>query len=434
MDKGSHGWRVYLCSHQTPTTMKRHCFWIVACTLWLSPMAASAQALQLDDCLAKARANYPAVARYGLIERARDYTLSNAAKGWLPQIGLSAGAYAFTDILDADALTQIDMDNYLLNAAVSVSQPLYDGGKSQSERRVARAQAEAEARQLDAELYDVDERVEQLFFGVLLLDVQLVQNGLLQDDLSIGRRTVESMLAGGIANEGDVEAVAVEQLQAQQQASALAAGRRAYVRMLSIFIGETLAEDVALATPSVPATGEGLRPELTAFAARESLLDAQRKQLNVRLRPTLSAFATGSLHSQVTDLANQGVLLGGVTLSWNIGALYTRHNDLQLLDVQRMGIDTERETFLFNNRLERTDSNAAIESLREQLEQDSEIVRLREAIRGRSEAKVQLGTESVNDMLRDINAVSQARQQQALHEMQLLKEIYNHNHITGLSL
>jgi hypothetical protein len=49
-----------------------------------------------------------------------------------------------------------------------------------------------------------------------------------------------------------------------------------------------------------------------------------------------------------------------------------------------------------------------------------------------SEKKVQLGTESVNEMLRDINAVSEARQQQALHQIQLIKEIYAQKTNKGL--
>lgn len=414
--------------------MARHLILFVACCLGLLPARVAGQGLRLDDCLVKARANYPAVARYGLIERARDYTLSNAAKGWLPQVGVTAGVYGFTDILDADALAGGDMDNHLLNAAVTLSQPLYDGGKSAAQRRVARAQAEVEARGVDVLLYDVEERVEQLFFGVLLLDAQLVQNALLQEDLGIGLQTVESMMAAGVANQGDWDAVQVELLRARQQASALGGSRSAYVRMLGVFIGEPLAEDAVLQTPAQPAPAGGRRPELLSYDAQETLVAAQCRQLNVRLRPTLSAFAAGSLHSRVTDWVNRGVLLGGVTLSWSIGSLWTRHNDLALLQVQRLGIDVERETFLFNNQLERTDSNAAIESLRAQIVQDAEIVRLREAIRNRSEAKVQLGAETVNEMLRDINAVSQARQQQALHELQLQKEIHTLNHIMGHSL
>lgn len=405
-----------------------------------SSMRAIAQSLTIDECVEKAQANYPAVKQYKLIEQSRNYSMANATKGWLPQIGVSAGAYGFTDIIDNDLLNMmgVDMENYLLNGSVTLSQNIYDGGQISTSKRITQAQAEVERRQLDVTMYEIDEKVQQIFFGILMIDEQIEQNRLLQEDLSISYNSVESMMKGGIANQSDLDAIKVEQVKARQQLGSLQSSRKAYVRMLGIFIGEPLDERCTLQTPSPSTTtirfwSEDLilRPELTYYSAQERLLDEQRKRLNSDLRPTLSAFATGMIHNSVTDMINNGILVGGLSLSWNIGALYTRKNDIQKLNLQRLTIASNRETFLFNNRLQNEDSNGAIENLKTQIEQDDEIVSLRESIRSKSEKKVESGTESVNEMLRDINAVSQARQQKALHEIQLTKEIYNLNHIRG---
>lgn len=405
-----------------------------------SSMRAIAQSLTIDECVEKAQANYPAVKQYKLIEQSRNYSMANATKGWLPQIGVSAGAYGFTDIIDNDLLNMmgVDMENYLLNGSVTLSQNIYDGGQISTSKRITQAQAEVERRQLDVTMYEIDEKVQQIFFGILMIDEQIEQNRLLQEDLSISYNSVESMMKGGIANQSDLDAIKVEQVKARQQLGSLQSSRKAYVRMLGVFIGEPLDERCTLQTPSPSTTtirfwSEDLilRPELTYYSAQERLLDEQRKRLNSDLRPTLSAFATGMIHNSVTDMINNGILVGGLSLSWNIGALYTRKNDIQKLNLQRLTIASNRETFLFNNRLQNEDSNGAIENLKTQIEQDDEIVSLRESIRSKSEKKVESGTESVNEMLRDINAVSQARQQKALHEIQLTKEIYNLNHIRG---
>lgn len=405
-----------------------------------SSMRAIAQSLTIDECVEKAQANYPAVKQYKLIEQSRNYSMANATKGWLPQIGVSAGAYGFTDIIDNDLLNMmgVDMENYLISGSVTLSQNIYDGGQISTSKRITQAQAEVERRQLDVTMYEIDEKVQQIFFGILMIDEQIEQNRLLQEDLSISYNSVESMMKGGIANQSDLDAIKVEQVKARQQLGSLQSSRKAYVRMLGIFIGEPLDERCTLQTPSPSTTtirfwSEDLilRPELTYYSAQERLLDEQRKRLNSDLRPTLSAFATGMIHNSVTDMINNGILVGGLSLSWNIGALYTRKNDIQKLNLQRLTIASNRETFLFNNRLQNEDSNGAIENLKTQIEQDDEIVSLRESIRSKSEKKVESGTESVNEMLRDINAVSQARQQKALHEIQLTKEIYNLNHIRG---
>lgn len=133
----------------------------------------------------------------------------------------------------------------------------------------------------------------------------------------------------------------------------------------------------------------------------------------------------GAVHTQMSDMVRNGFLLGGLTVSWNIGALYTRKNDIHRLEVQRQQNDSQRETFLFNNRLQNEDADGNIRALRAQLAKDSQIVALRDNIRQANEKKVKMGTETVNELLRSVNAVSMARQQQSLHELQLLQAIYH---------
>ncbi len=406
---------------------------LLMCTLVALPL--TLQALSLSEAREWARSNYPAIRQYALIEQSRDFTLSNAAKGWLPRVSVSASAMGFTDILKSTPQAQamsMDLKNGMANAAVSVTQTLYDGGQIQAQKAVATAQSEVQRQQLEVSMYGVRERVDQIFFAILLLDEQLKQNDLLANDLHTSEQTIESLLKSGMANQGDLEAIQVEQLKVKQQNEALQASRSAYLRMLSVFVGKELSEMEQLEKPeAVKATGLK-RPELNYYAAQQALIAAQRKQLNTQLRPTLGFFGTGLIHSKVSEWINQGMLMGGVSLTWNLSALYTRKNDLRKLNTQTSLYESQQEVFVFNNRLQNEEAEGAINSLRKQLAQDDEIVRLRQSIRNRNEQKVKLGTESVNELLRNINAVSQARAQQALHELQLLKEQYNQNDINGL--
>lgn len=243
------------------------------------------------------------------------------------------------------------------------------------------------------------------------------------------------MIKGGIANQSDLDAILVEKVKANQQKESLTSSRKAYLRMLGVFVGKNLGENETLDKPSGLEQTHGHwginRPELSLYASQNQLLDVQRKQLDTRLRPTVSLFGMGMFHTKMSDMVNNGLLAGGVSVSWNIGALYTRKNDIKKLEIQRQMNDSQREIFLFNNRLQNEETEGAIASLRKQLVQDDEIVRLRESIRSKSDKKVQLGTESVNELVRDINAVSLARTQKAQHEIQLLKEIYQQKNINN---
>ena len=421
----------------------------------------SAKAISLKECRELAHDNYPAIKQYRMIEQSRDFTLENAAKGWLPQVSASAGAYAFTDILKTNEQMErmgIDMKNWMANTSVTIRQNVYDGGQIAAQKEVASAQSEVQRRQLDVSMYAIGERIDQLYFGVLLLDEQLAQNDLLQNDLSTSEKTIRSMMKGGIANQTDLDAILVEKLKVNQQKESLLASRKAYLRMLGVFVGKDLAENEKLEKPTLTnsykgasvsektsSSGETLsdgilvkngkwsvnRPELSYYASQNLLFDARRKQLDSKLRPTVSLFGMGMMHSKVSDMMNNGLLAGGVSVSWNIGALYTRKNDIKKLEVQRAMNDSERETFLFNNRLQNEEADGTISSLRKQIAQDEEIVRLQESIRSKADKKVQLGTESVNELVRDINAVSLARTQRAQHEILLLKEIYKQRNINN---
>lgn len=380
----------------------------------------STQAITLKESLQMTHDNYPAIRQYQLIEQTRDFTLENASKGWLPQVSASAGAYAFTDPIKSNeqiARMGIDFKNYMANASVTIRQNLYDGGEIAAQKEVTSAQSEVQKHQLHVSMYGINERVQQIYFSILLLDEQIVLNELHQKDLSTSEKNIRSLIKGGIANQSDLDAILVECLKLKQQKDAIVVSRQAYLQMLGVFIGKELMVSEKLEKPSMESnvlrTPEGTtsdsssslflaknwginRPELQYYDSQNLLIDARRKQLDTRLRPTLSLFGMGMLHSKVSDMINYGMLAGGISLSWNIGALYTRKNDIRKLEVQRQMNDIQREVFLFNNRLQNEQEYGIIASLRKQIAQDTEIISLRESIRSKSDRKVQLGT-SVRD-------------------------------------
>lgn len=402
----------------------------------MSPLALRAQ-LTLDSCRQKAHDNYPMIKQYALLNRSRDYTIGNIDKAWLPQVNAMAGAAAYTDMLDIPAQARMltgETKNWTAGAMISLQQQIYDGGQTAAQKNTARAETEVSHRNVDVSMYAVNDRIEQLFFGILLIDEQLKQNRLLQNDLGINERQVADMMKGGLANATDIDAVKVEEVKCRQSETSLTAMRQAYLRMLGYFIGEQLNETTTLVAPNETATTKIdaiTRPELQWYAARQSLLGEQRKQLDTRLMPTVKAFGAAIAHTSLADMMHNTFAAAGVTVSWNIGALYTRKNDLYKLQVEADRIDAEQQTFLFNNHLQTEETQGQITALKKQLDLDRETVRLREDIYSKSMKKVKLGTETVNEMLRDAIAVSQARQQQSLHNIQLQQAINHQNTLQG---
>lgn len=396
--------------------------------------------ITLDECRSLARANYPLIKRFSLVEQSRSLSVSNASKAWLPQVSLSARASYQSDVtripVDIPGVDISPMSKDQYDVSVHVSQQIYDGGSVSSSKRLAGALSDVEREKVNVAIYDVYERVDQLYFGILLLDEQIRQVRLLQDDLSLSSKSVTGMLRGGVASQTDLDAVKVEQVKARQSETSLLTLRATYLKMLSTFIGKPLADSVSLVRPDETDVSVVVnnRPELSLYNAQNRLLDQQRNVLDTYLRPRVGLFLQGGYGNPALNMLKnkfEAYYKVGATLTWNFGNLYTRANDKRKIDTDRLGIEAEREAFLFNIGLQSELQRGNIESLRRQISQDDEIITLRERIRSKADVKVANGTETVNEMLRDINAVSEARLTKAFHEIQLLQEIYKLKNINN---
>ena len=377
--------------------------------LTMLPMLAQGQTL--DDCQQAAEKNYPLIQQYGLIEKTTQLTVANIQKGWLPQVSAQAQATYQSDVTawpsEMKAMVGID-----------VQQTIYDGGVIGSQKRIAREQGKVQAAQNEVNIYNVRKRVNEMYFGLLLIDEQIKLNTDLQTLLAGNERKLESMTKRGTAAESDLQSVKAERLNAVQKGTELASQKQMLQRMLSTFCGIEINN---IQKPQVKSDGRNLtagnqRPELKMLDAQISVLNAQEKALNAALMPKVGVFAQGFYGSRVT---------------WTIGALYTRKNDKAKLQLQRDMTENSREVFLFNNNLEQIQQNENIERYQKLMAHDGEIISLRQAVRKAAESKLAHGIIDVNDLVREINQENAACVQQSVHEIEMLKEIYDNKYTTN---
>ena len=406
----------------------------------------SAQAQTLEECQRAAEQNYPLIRQYDLIEKTTNLTVANIGKGWLPQVSASAQATYQSDVVAfPDQFEQIyqqmglDMqslkkDQY--RVGIDVSQTIYDGGAISSQKAIAREQGKVQAAQNEVNLYHVRKRVNEMYFSLLLLDEQIKLNSDLQELLAGNERKLESMFRGGTAAESDWQSVKAERLNVIQKKTSLESQKRMLQTMLSTFCGIEVKNPQKPTVAEVNATNN--RPELRLFDAQLRLADAQEKALNSALMPKLGVFAQGyygypglNMFEDMTryEWSLNGII--GARLTWNIGALYTRKNDKAKLQLQRDLTESNREVFLFNNNLEQIQQNEEIARYRQLMADDEEIISLRSAVRQAAESKLSHGIIDVNDLVREINQENAARVSQSMHEIEMLKEIYDNKFTTN---
>lgn len=398
------------------------------------------RAQTLNECQQAAERNYPLIKRMDLIRQTTDLTMSNIQKGWLPQLSATAQSTYQSDVTAFPEQMQalykqvgismegLRKDQY--RVGIDVQQLVFDGGAIKNQKEMARLQGAVESAQNEVSLYSVRQRVNEMYFALLLLDEQILLNKDLQALLDGNEKKLASMYRKGTAAEVDYLNVKAERLNVVQQLTGLQSQRQAVARMLSVFCG---IEVKNVTKPEVVGTSaENNRPELRLIDSQIRLTYAQEKALHSALMPRLGVFATGFYgypgYNMFEDMMHRRWSLNGMVgarLTWNIGALYTHKGDKAKLQLMRQSAENSREVFLFNNHLEQIQQDENISRYRKLMADDEEIIAIRSSIRKAAESKLAHGIIDVNDLVREINAENAARVQQSMHEIEMLKEIYH---------
>lgn len=404
-------------------------------------LASTTTAQTLEECQKAAEKNYPLIKQYGLIAQTTELTVSNIQKEWLPKIAVSAQATYQSNVVAWPeriqsiyqqmglAMKGLKKDQYKM--AIDLQQTLYDGGTIASKQAIARQEAKVQEAENQTKLYQVHHRVNEMYFALLLLNEQIKLNNNVKSLLLSSENKLAAMVKSGTAATSDLDNIKAERLSAEQQYTSLKAEQQMLQHILTTFCGIKV-ENVQKPTPVSTDILTNNRPELQLFNSKLKLSEAQEKALNTRLHPTLALFAQGYYGYPGMNMFNDMIdhkwrLNGivGVKLSWNVGALYTRKNDKARLRLQRELIENEREVFLFNNSMEQIRQNSNINRFKTMMQTDKEIIALRTNVRKAAESKLLHGIIDVNSLLREINNENAAKVQWAIHEIDMLKEMYN---------
>lgn len=401
--------------------------------------AAAAQ-VTLEQCMELARRNYPQIRQLNLIEEAAEYDIANVSKSWLPQLTISGKASYQSDVVEMPFEIpgfSFDLPHDQYSVVGELSQTIWDGGTSKSQKELYSAGAEVQKSQLEVSVYSINDRVVQVYLGILLIDAQLRQNDILERSLERNAGQVQACIDNGTAYRADLDMVRVSMLNCEQQKEGLLSDRAAYLEMLERLTGTSL-EGQELVEPdcdaACPDTAAVTRPELALYDAQRRQNEAQHRQLDSKILPKFSLSLQGGIGRpglNMLDSSFQPYYTAGIRMSWDLGALYTRRDEKQKLDVQLRTIESDRETFLFNTGISALQLRSSIDKARRLLEKDGEIIALQESIRAAGEEQYRNGTISMTDLMKRIDDEYDARVAESIHRIQLLMAVYDYKNCVG---
>lgn len=410
-------------------------------SLALIMLSSVSRAQTLEECQQAAEKNYPLIKQYGLIAKTTQLTVKNIQKGWLPQVTASAQATYLSAVTAWPESMQTMYQQMGLNMkglrkdqykiGVDLQQTIYDGGAISSQRNIAQQEGKVQEVQTETNLYQVRRHVNEMYFSLLLLNEQIQLNEDVKALLQSSEKKLSAMVKGGTAATSDLDNVRAERLSVEQQNESLKQQKLMLQRMLSVFCGLEV-NNTQKPAPVQIASSVNNRPEMRLYNSQLELTEAKEKALDTQLRPKLGLFAQGYYGypglNMFEDMMNRKWSLNGIVgikLSWNVSALYTHKNDKAKLNAQREMIENAREVFLFNTKLEEIQQSENISRYQTMMKSDDEIIVLRTNVRKAAESKLTHGIIDVISLLREINNENAAKTQQSIHEIDMLKEMYN---------
>lgn len=413
-------------------------FFLLFIFLITCPNKSHAQ-LSIDSCQAKARRNFPLIQQYGLIDQTTEFTLSNANKAFLPQLSFNiiGGVIDGFPSINAPGSNQGSSSDLQLISVVQLNQAIWDGGATKASKELAKANAEIEKADVDVTLYQIKERINNLYFGILLIDAQLQQNDIFFENLKRNAKSVQIAVENGTAYKSDLDEIKVELLNAEERTTELVYNKAVYCKVLSAMIGEPVSTEVIFKQPEKELldldTSIG-RPELSLFANQKTLIDA-RSQLNKSaLFPKIGVlgfgtFLTPGIEFGASDIDR--ILVAGLSVSWDIAGLYRNGNNKKIDELSLKRIQNQEETFLFNTNLQLNQTQVELQKYEELIRKTEEIVLIKERIKKAYEVKYENGVTTMTQLLDKTNEENLAKQKLIMQEIQYLQKQYQYKYKSG---
>ena len=396
----------------------------------------------LEECVKLAQDNYPLIRKYDLLNQTKEVNLSDINKSWLPQINVygqvtvqnEAPSFpeALAGIISQTGMSISGLNEWQYKIGADVNQNIWDGGVSKTGRKIVRAEDAERQAALGVQLYAIRKRVEDLYFGILLIEEQAEQTRNMQTLLQSNLDKLQTMFENGTAMQSDVDMVEAQYLTTSQQLIQAKSTAKSYRKVLEIFIGISLVGQVLVKPDAtIPQDLLPARPELRRFEAQLQANEARNASITASTMPKIGLFAQVYYGYPGFDyfesMMNRDLsfnILAGVKVSWNIGAFYTKKNNRRKLRLSSDNIAVERDVFLFNTNMQTRSQLDHIDELKAVMEKNDRIVELRTNVRKAAESQLDNGVINATDLLTKLTDEKHARLNASYQEIQLIQSIY----------
>lgn len=393
----------------------------------------------LEDCYRLARENYPGLTDSRRQQEISNLKLKNIRAVWNPQLYLNGQATYQSDVtkvnISIPGVSFAQPPNDQFKAYLDLKQTIYDGGLTSANSMLEKSTLAADQQNLEVEIYSLHEKVNQLYFVILLMTENETVMKLKLTILDERIRVMESAYRNGTVTSRDLDLLKADRLLTDQQIGEIHAERLAGMGAMGILTNQNLDGNTILAEPVITTKEDSIvRPELKYFDLLGNKIDQNSQLLQKNRNPRIFGFGQSGYGRPGLNMLKNTLdpyYLVGLGVSWNITDWKQTERSRQILEVQKQMIGSQRATFDQNLSISLFRANESIKKAEQLLKIDEELVVLRKNIAKQSASQLENGTITSADFIVDLNAVTQATINKRSHKVLLYQAIANYNTIAG---
>ncbi|TAL68571.1 MAG: hypothetical protein EPN82_09840 [Bacteroidetes bacterium] len=396
----------------------------------------------LKDCYESAIKNYPAMKQLEYQRTISGLKIENLNTKYYPDLNLIGQATYQSDVTKIDipfpgiVIPRQEKDQYKIG--VNLEQLIWDGGIISNAKDVEKAQSAATIKNIEVDIYNLKQKINDIYFNILILKAKISQLEITKSDLFEKLNTIKVKINSGVLLQNNGDILEAEILKLQQTQDDLMTNNASLVKSLNILTKNNYDPTDVFEYPDAvyftfPDTSK-FRLEYELFNLNKVSLDAVQGLNDTKYYPRISLFGQGMYGRPGFNLFEpdfQTYYIVGVKASWNIWNWNTTSRDNEIVKIQKEIVNSQEELFSMNLSIALHSQENEIDKLERTIEKDKQIIELRKKIVAQTSSQLDNGIITATEYVAEVNAKTLAEQSMEIHIIELVKAKINYLTLIG---
>ena len=282
----------------------------------------------LKDCYTNAVNNYPLKKQFDLYKATNELQRKNLNATYLPSVDINGQATYQSDVTQVPIhvpgleIPVVSKDWY--KVTLDVNQVLYDGGTTGKQKILEDINLQINEQNVEIELYKLKERVNQVYFRIILLKENKKILQVFEDEIKSKLKNVISGVENGVLLQKDADILQAELIKIEQQITEVEIGINAGISILNELTSLKLSDNTEFVLPEITINTslfENKRLEYELMGLQQHRINAMKNVVTTKNLPRLFGFGQLGYGRPGLDMLSddfESFYIFGAKLNWNL--------------------------------------------------------------------------------------------------------------------